>query len=368
MVLYEGFQPVEAGAGATVRALSSRVAWGTAAANQPPPPTATAATAAAPPPAAVAPGGAFTARWGEALTLRGVRLTSSTLLVFQLLMSKPGVAGLPTREALVAWGFAPVLTRGRLAAGSRSVPLFRLPLLLVAKRKFTYEGALLDFKVARYSGAPGDLDLFPLSAPAAPDNGGGGDGAAVTNGAEEDLPGVPAAAWVRVQRGTPPADPYTPGDGFAVIVDGARFLPTSATITRVQAAVWSSGGRQLSGGRAGGIDLSYVNQRGRHPTRSTTDQVQVAYPVLNPNPRQLSSRGSPSPKAPPPWPPPLPPRPWWDKAQSDWTTPPPLSCCSCRRWSVSQGRAPSWVLRCCRAFWILGRAGSQSAGAYGTTF
>lgn len=28
----------------------------------------------------------------------------------------------------------------------------------------------------------------------------------------EDIPGVPARAWVRVVRGVPPADPYTPGE------------------------------------------------------------------------------------------------------------------------------------------------------------
>jgi hypothetical protein len=43
-----------------------------------------------------------------------VRLSASTLLVFQLLLAKPGVAGLPMREVLVAWAFAPVLTRGQV--------------------------------------------------------------------------------------------------------------------------------------------------------------------------------------------------------------------------------------------------------------
>jgi hypothetical protein len=40
-------------------------------------------------------------------------------------------------------------------SGSQSIPLFRLPLVLAARRKFTYDGALLDFRVTRYSGAPG---------------------------------------------------------------------------------------------------------------------------------------------------------------------------------------------------------------------
>jgi hypothetical protein len=37
------------------------------------------------------------------------------------------------------------------------------------------------------------------------------------------------------------------GDGFVVLIDGARFLPSSATITKATATVWSAGGRQLSG-------------------------------------------------------------------------------------------------------------------------
>jgi len=32
-----------------------------------------------------------------------------------------------------------------------------------------------------------------------------------------------------------------------VLVDGARFLPGSVTVTKVQAVVWSSAGQQLSG-------------------------------------------------------------------------------------------------------------------------
>ncbi len=62
----------------------------------------------------------------------------------------------------------------------------------------------------------------------------------------EDVPGVPASAWVRVQRGIPPSDPFSPGDGFVVAVDGARFLPACVTLSRVVGAVWSSSGNTLS--------------------------------------------------------------------------------------------------------------------------
>lgn len=41
----------------------------------------------------------------------------------------------------------------------------------------------------------------------------------------EDVPGVPTAAWARVKRGVPASDPFKPGEGFILMVDGARFLP-----------------------------------------------------------------------------------------------------------------------------------------------
>ena len=44
----------------------------------------------------------------------------------------------------------------------------------------------------------------------------------------EDIPGVPTAAWARVKRGVPASDPFKPGVGFMLMVDGARFLPGTA--------------------------------------------------------------------------------------------------------------------------------------------
>ena len=41
----------------------------------------------------------------------------------------------------------------------------------------------------------------------------------------EDIPGVPTAAWARVNRGVPASDPFQPGEGFMLMVDAARFLP-----------------------------------------------------------------------------------------------------------------------------------------------
>ena len=43
--------------------------------------------------------------------------------------------------------------------------------------------------------------------------------------APQDIPGVPTAAWAKVKRGVPASDPFKPGEGFMLVVDGARFLP-----------------------------------------------------------------------------------------------------------------------------------------------
>lgn len=60
-----------------------------------------------------------------------------------------------------------------------------------------------------HRGAPGDVELAASASAAA--GGGAAVGAGVGVGLE-DIPGVPNEAWVRVQRGVPPADPYTPGE------------------------------------------------------------------------------------------------------------------------------------------------------------
>ena len=46
----------------------------------------------------------------------------------------------------------------------------------------------------------------------------------------EDIPGVPTAAWVRVNRGVPASDPFQPGEGFMLMVDAARFLPGKCVV------------------------------------------------------------------------------------------------------------------------------------------
>ncbi len=53
-------------------------------------------------------------RWSETVMLRGIKLSASSMLVFELWMAKPGIAGMPTRERLVAWAQAPMLQQGKV--------------------------------------------------------------------------------------------------------------------------------------------------------------------------------------------------------------------------------------------------------------
>jgi hypothetical protein len=105
----------------------------------------------------------------------------------------------------------------------QSLPLLRLPIMLGATpgtRQWSYERALVDLRLARFSGAPGDVEvaLYDRVASAGRPLSGGAGGvrdaaaAAAVKSGHEDLPGVPAEAWVRVSRGVLPSEPYTPGE------------------------------------------------------------------------------------------------------------------------------------------------------------
>ena len=109
---------------------------------------------------------------------------------------------------------------------------------------------MLDFSITcsqGLQGEPGSRVEDPASAP------GGSRGGAKSASQDErkkkagpeDVPGVPVEAWCRVARGVPPSDPFTPGEGFVLAVDGARFLPASITISKVTARVFASDRKQL---------------------------------------------------------------------------------------------------------------------------
>lgn len=52
------------------------------------------------------------------------------------------------------------LLHAQVLPGLQSLPLLRLPLMLTPDpvRHWSYEGALIDFRLARHAGAPGDLE------------------------------------------------------------------------------------------------------------------------------------------------------------------------------------------------------------------
>lgn len=54
------------------------------------------------------------ARFHESLSIKGLRLSASIQLVFELYCAKPSVAGLPTKELLVAWAATPLLQGGQV--------------------------------------------------------------------------------------------------------------------------------------------------------------------------------------------------------------------------------------------------------------
>lgn len=105
-------------------------------------------------------------------------------------------------------------------------------------------------------GGPGDV-VTTSSADDAASLGAGGGAGGDGFSRLEDLPGVSTDAWLRVTRGLPPSDPFTPGDGFVVCVDSGRLMPANCTVTRVQVRGRSRGGEgsgregQRAAGRRG---------------------------------------------------------------------------------------------------------------------
>ena len=80
----------------------------------------------APPPAAAAAAPPGIARFQEPLSIRGLALGASLQLVFELYCAKPSVAGLPSRELLVAWAATPLLQGGQVGVGGCNTTVFTL--------------------------------------------------------------------------------------------------------------------------------------------------------------------------------------------------------------------------------------------------
>jgi hypothetical protein len=106
--MYEGYQPVEGAPGQQVSASTSKrlvAALGSGSSS----------SAAQGDADAAASGSSGVANFNEGLSLKGVSLSASSTLVFELHMAKPGLAGLPTKDALVGWTALPVLSNGQVS-------------------------------------------------------------------------------------------------------------------------------------------------------------------------------------------------------------------------------------------------------------
>ncbi|KAL0028702.1 hypothetical protein WJX79_000762 [Trebouxia sp. C0005] len=189
-------------------------------------------------------------KWRQQLCLSHVRLRSTSVAVLEVHYRPPSVeaAQEAAQEAgkseVIAWAYTKIVQAGEVVTGLQSVPVYKLPLMLSAPRKFSWENAFIDFSMADHdtqAAAAADAKEAAMAAAAA--ESASGLGVKVVPAPKpkpaEDVPGVPTAAWARVKRGVPASDPFKPGAGFMLMVDGARFLPGNVTVSKVVGSVWS---------------------------------------------------------------------------------------------------------------------------------
>ncbi|KAK9815471.1 hypothetical protein WJX72_004235 [[Myrmecia] bisecta] len=178
--------------------------------------------------------------WAEKLVMPDVRLRSSSMLVLEVHCLRPGppADGTDPKPEMVAWAFAQALQNGEVVGGLQSVPVYKLPLMLKAQRKFTFDHAFIDFSMADTEPVePEPVPDIPVKPPVAEDE--DKDAPPPRPKGPEDVKGVPTAAWCRVQRGVPPSEPFKPGEGFMLMIDSARYLPGNVTVSKVTGSVWS---------------------------------------------------------------------------------------------------------------------------------
>ncbi|DBA83915.1 TPA: hypothetical protein ACH3X1_006417 [Trebouxia sp. C0004] len=185
-------------------------------------------------------------KWRQQLCLSHVRLRSTSVAVLEVRYRPSPVqaaqeAGAPE---VIAWAYTKIVQAGEVVTGLQSVPVYKLPLMLSAPRKFSWENAFIDFSMADHdtqAAAAAEAKEAAMAAAAAESASGLGIKGVPPPKPKpaEDVPGVPTAAWARVKRGVPASDPFKPGVGFMLMVDGARFLPGNVTVSKVVGSVWS---------------------------------------------------------------------------------------------------------------------------------
>ena len=85
VVLYDGFQPLTAGPGLLIGASTSRRK-------------------------AVGEDGSLSVTWNDSAVLKGIKVSPTMMLVFEVYLAKLNVADLPSNEALVAWGYTSLVS------------------------------------------------------------------------------------------------------------------------------------------------------------------------------------------------------------------------------------------------------------------
>jgi len=177
--------------------------------------------------------GAARYRWRERLRLPPAVVHDASHLMIQGFAVSSATQ---TEDELVVWGMIPVAVKGRVPVGSQIHPVYRLPIIIANERRVPFDSATLSLRVLVLDTEDAELDRDPFKV--------AGPG---IKAPEEDFPGVPCAAYRMVKRPRPPGNPFQPGDGFVLCVDGARFLPVNVTISRVVARAYTNSGKLLGG-------------------------------------------------------------------------------------------------------------------------
>ncbi|XP_052774398.1 uncharacterized protein LOC128212988 isoform X3 [Mya arenaria] len=108
--------------------------------------------------------------------------------------------------------------------GTHTIPFYQLP--MPEPNQIPLDGGPFPRDFARYGKATLRVYVFqgnPRPGSLTPSD--------VSDIEDEDT--LPEFAWLPMERKTPPKDPFLLGDGFDVYIDGCRYLPDSATFTKV---------------------------------------------------------------------------------------------------------------------------------------
>ena len=183
-----------------------------------------------------------TLTWRQQLKFPGVVVSPTSSFLIEVNATKSmGRGGLARkRSEVVAWTFCEVMRDGEVNNTLVGLPIYRLPVMLSAKRKFAFDNAHLEVLISNQKVAPGGLERI-AKAPSERLNTADFKGLIE----KDDVPGVPREGWVRVKHEVPPAEPFQKGEAFVLRVDGARFLPDNITISKIVGSFYNSSREQV---------------------------------------------------------------------------------------------------------------------------